>query len=269
MGTYKHTIVVTLAILTCLCLYSCKEEKDLTQPPVQYTESDTSVPDEFVYPGESTAQGISNAVTQEEKDRERANKVVSDISDYVDLTNYQEPVSAYDDGYSLYYTALQEAKNGSLPEFLFTLGTEKVSVKLPADITALLDAGFTVMGDVNGETSVDGGGTVLVTMCTPETSEIFGFSAQNDKDTPQTVSELGLGTLTLTSFNNYTAFGALSGTSDIKAVTQILGAPHFMVITAAADECSVMLEYSSDKGTVLVLADGDTGGLIALNVTGK
>ena len=256
-----------LAVAVCLVTVSCGNENknNNTAPAGGYSDASGTVSGEFVFPGEASNTTENNNVP---KDTEAvtAEDIAEFLSEYTDISKYRE-ISGGDSGSVLYFCQSPTEIKNNLPEsFEFFIGAEGHAVTLPTTLDKLLEKGFTPSQEGIAETKVEAGENGMVTLLTPEKDDLVCFHAKNTTDEAASVASLPINSIMLTSYNKYTTYGEICGTSDISFVLKALGEPDVFGITASEDENSVMLEYSKNGTNVYVLADFDTKSVMALNV---
>ncbi len=266
------TLVSCMAVL--LCFSSCsdkKEESGKTEalPPSEYEES--SLPDGFVFPGESPIPNdisLPEGMTDTQTYTKKAMSVAAYISENADLSGFEEYTNEKEGSCTIDYI---RAKDTDIPARNLTaditIGTEKLAISFPTNATELLEKGFTWINQNDSETTLEPDD--ILTLCTPEEKEIFGFVVGNS--TPVTASEADISGMMLTSYNNFTTSFGITGSTKIGEALNLAGLPDMISINATFEGTSVILEYADAESgvSVTIFADGDTGDIIAVYLMGN
>lgn len=269
-----YTILISCTA-TLLCLVACsgKKEEAPNQNPqsdVKYEES--TLPDEFVFPGETTTRddtaGTADGETSASPNAAKVKSVSDYLFGYIDITEYEEKISNTNDTYAIDYIFTGDTDSSDINLLSeLTIGTEKISVTFPVSASELIQNGFTWLSDEDAKTVIPPDGDSILTLCTPETLEIIGFVTKNSGKANITAADASITGIMLTSFNNFTAFGGINGTTELGNVISLIGSPDIISVSATGKELSVMLSYTDKNGSSMtILGDGATREIIAVYV---
>ena len=269
MKKFRIALFVLLSLAGILSVCSCGGEKEDLQPSVKYEEPE--LPEEFVFPDgtQSAAPNGQEAASDDSQapdNMDSAVKIAGDIGEIIDFSLYEDPEVYNETDCIVMYTVKPDYSGQHTFKAEITVGTEKAPVKFPVPREELLSQGFTCQTD--SEEGAEGENASVLTLCTPETKEPVGFSIAKQTDEEAQNENPVINGVTLTSVNNFTALGDITGASELTEILKTLGAPDFIGITSTETEKSVYFEYYSSENqcTAIFLMDGTTYELMALKI---
>lgn len=269
----KKTVLFLLIISFSLCV-SCSSVKnknsdsqseqppqtDLTETSQPFSDSNSNSP----FDSSVIAEATSTELSQEEQ-KNAVENAVEFLSQIADFQKYNDYISSETNQCSRLYKLKDEFKSEYDFSEQFTLSSDNISVILPTTAEKLKEKGFSQYAETNLSVTVEPQSEINASFLCPS-GELTGFIIYNNTNQPKAASELEINAVTLTSANNFTAFGKITHNSDAETIIQTLGLPTYVSVSADSYGCAIIFEYynrqTSQSATILF--DGTEKSLIAI-----
>lgn len=269
----KKTVLFLLIISFSLCV-SCSKVKnknsdsqseqppqtDLTETSQPFSDSNSNSPFDSSVIAEATSTELS---TQEQKNA--VENAVEFLSQIADFQKYNDYISSETNQCSRLYKLKDEFKSEYDFSEQFTLSSDNISVILPTTAAQLQEKGFSQYAETNLSVTVEPQSEINASFLCPS-GELTGFIIYNNTNQPKAASELEINAVTLTSANNFTAFGKITQNSAAETIIQTLGLPTYVSVSADSYGCAIIFEYYNRQTSqsTTILFDGTEKSLIAI-----
>lgn len=269
----KKTVLFSLIISFLLCV-SCSDVKnqnhdfeappspqtDLTETSQPFSDSDSNSP----FGSSVIAEATSTELSPEEQ-KNAVENAVDFLSQIADFQKYNDYISSETNQCSRLYKLKDEFKSEYDFSQQFSLSSDNINVILPTTAQQLKEKGFSQYAETNLSVTVEPQSEINASFLCPS-GELAGFMICNNTNLPKAASELEINAVTLTSANNFTAFGKITQNSDAETIIQTLGLPTYISISADSYGCAIIFEYYNIQTpqSATILFDGTEKSLIAI-----